>query len=237
MPQNLAFQPSTSGFRFANSFPNVPLLTFHIPLIGRDITIGQASNGLCGGMVFTALDYFEAGLTPPRDASPPSEGALFDFLVQRLIDSWDYRNLGLGGVDRYVELMSLPDTSPVVAGVEIPKSSRSSTMIAEWQSIKQDLDNGHPSPLGLVKVDSADKVDQIGLNHQVVAYGYEEVGSRVTLSIYDPNFPGDNTIRLTADLRNPSQSCNVSCTTVSPGSDWLQQCCRRRSMNSCQDHI
>jgi hypothetical protein len=39
------FKPSTSGFHFSNSFPNVPLLT--IDLLGQQIPIGDASNGMC----------------------------------------------------------------------------------------------------------------------------------------------------------------------------------------------
>ena len=69
--------------------------------------IGDASNGLCGGMVFAARDYFEAGRTPPPDTTPPSEGPLFDFLVDRSFDSFCLP----WGPGRYLALMSplLPD--------------------------------------------------------------------------------------------------------------------------------
>jgi hypothetical protein len=52
------FLPSTSGFRFANDFPPAPVRYIGIPGV-ISIPIGDASNGLCGGMVFAARDYLE----------------------------------------------------------------------------------------------------------------------------------------------------------------------------------
>ena len=66
------------------------------------IPIGDASNGLCGGMAFAARDYFEAGRIPPNGTTAPGEGRLFDFLCERLFDSFD---LPMGPA-RYLELMS-----------------------------------------------------------------------------------------------------------------------------------
>ena len=67
------FAPSTSGFRFPNSFPHVPVRRIGIPGV-VSVPIGDASNGLCGGMVFAVRDYFEAGRTPPSDTTAPGEG-------------------------------------------------------------------------------------------------------------------------------------------------------------------
>jgi len=50
------FLPSTSGFRFANSFPHVPVRRIGIPGV-ISVPIGDASNGLCGGMAFAVRDY------------------------------------------------------------------------------------------------------------------------------------------------------------------------------------
>jgi len=49
--------------------------------------VGNASAGLCGGMVFAALDYWYAGIVPPS-AQPAPKTPLYKFLVQRIIDSW-----------------------------------------------------------------------------------------------------------------------------------------------------
>ena len=51
MPSVANFQPSKSGFYFSNSsFTAVPDLHINAPIIG-DLGIGNAFNGLCGGMV------------------------------------------------------------------------------------------------------------------------------------------------------------------------------------------
>src|SRR6266498_1466408 len=95
------FTPQGSGFRFANDFPHVPLRNIGVPGV-FSVPIGDASNGLCGGMAFAARDYFEAGRTPPPDATAPSSGPLFDYFVKRLFHSF---NLPYGPA-RYLELMS-----------------------------------------------------------------------------------------------------------------------------------
>ena len=66
------------------------------------LPIGDASNGLCGGMAFAARDYFEAERPPPDETTAPGAGPLFDYLVERLFDSFD---LPLGPA-RYLALMS-----------------------------------------------------------------------------------------------------------------------------------
>ena len=53
-------------------------------------------------MAFAVRDYFEAGKPPPWLGDAPGEGTLFDYLVDRLFDSFD---LPLGPA-RYLKLMS-----------------------------------------------------------------------------------------------------------------------------------
>jgi hypothetical protein len=50
-----------NGFHFNNEFPPRPDVTINVPPIGI-IGIGDASNGLCGGMVYAARDFFDAAL-------------------------------------------------------------------------------------------------------------------------------------------------------------------------------
>jgi hypothetical protein len=47
----------------------MPLLNINIA--GINVPIGDASNGLCGGMVFAVRDYFGSGLAIPNTASNP----------------------------------------------------------------------------------------------------------------------------------------------------------------------
>jgi hypothetical protein len=47
------------------------------------------------------------------------------------------------------------------------------------------INNGKLSPLGVVNVISANPFD-VGRNHVVLAYGYEKVGTSLTIYAYDP---------------------------------------------------
>ena len=201
------FLPSTCGFQFPNSFSARPDLVLRTPF--GNIEIGDASKGLCGGMVYAVRDYFTAGQPiPPGDAAPDS-GPLFDFIVHRLFDSFDLP----AGVAKYMELMhpGLPDHETDLSRARLAPHGRSWRMIIEeWPSIKADLDSGHPCPLGLVLIKSLD-LTRLGENHQVMAYGYDLQGSDLTLRIYDPNAPKDDTVTLTINLDRPEETKQVRC--------------------------
>lgn len=135
------FLPSTSGFAFSNAFPHVPVRRIGIPGV-VSVPIGDASNGLCGGMAFGARDYFEARVLPPPDTTPPSEGELFDYLVDRLLDSF---GLPLGPA-RYLEVMSplLPDGETMWSRLGLGPHGRAWRMIRqEWPAIRAEIDGGH----------------------------------------------------------------------------------------------
>ncbi|MGZ6546217.1 MAG: hypothetical protein ACXVEI_12990 [Actinomycetota bacterium] len=207
------FLPSTHGFRFANDFPKVPVRRIGIPGV-VSIPIGDASNGLCGGMVFAVRDYFEAGRTPPADTTAPGDGPLFDYLVSRLFDSFD---LPFGPV-RYLELMSpaLPDGETSWSRLGLAPHGRAWRMINQtWPTVRADIDAGHPSPLGLVKVKSTNPLD-LKEDHQVLAYAYDVTGGMLTLRLYDPNWPGRDDVMLSLDLATPTQPTPV--TPSPPGS-------------------
>jgi hypothetical protein len=110
---------------------------------------------------------------------------------------------------RYVELMT-----PLLPNAGHLPVTRARVMIErEWPTIKQELDSGHPAALGLIKVISAD-IHDIGKNHQVLAYGYTLSGTDLALDIYDPNYPNDDTVRLSLSVGNPSAPATI---TYSPG--------------------
>ena len=69
------------------------------------VRVGDASNGLCGGMVFTVLDVFTAGLPPLQDGRPSAHTPLYSYIVARLVDSFDVPN----GVLKYFDWMLEPD--------------------------------------------------------------------------------------------------------------------------------
>lgn len=176
--------PGMGGFHFPNRFPAVPAWTLTIPAIG-EIGMGNAANGLCGGMVFAARDFFEFGVAPRRADLPPSGGSpLFRYIVDQLLASFD---LPLGPA-RYYEWIGL--SSPAIAG-----ATR-----AAWPAVRAQLDDGRPAPLALVRAASSDP-RALGRNHQVLAYGYrlEETIGALTLDLYDPNHP-DTAVTLTCNL-------------------------------------
>lgn len=189
------FLPSTSAFRFPNSFAHVPLRRIGVPGV-LSVPIGDAANGLCGGMAFAARDMFEARRPPPPNTTPPTEGTpLYDHLVARLFASFD---LPFGPV-RYLELMSptLPDGETFWSRIGVAPHGRAWRIATrEWPKVRSDIDQGHPSPLGLVRTISRDPFD-LKENHQVLAYAYEASPETVTLRIYDPNLPGRDDVRLT----------------------------------------
>jgi hypothetical protein len=181
------FLPSLHGLHFHNAFPDGPALTLNL---GRThLGIGNAADGLCGGMVFTALDYWNDGRPPPSDSTPPAPGTpLFRYLVRRLIDSWHLP----GGPLAYLARMApwWPGGQPSV--------------VDEWRVVQADLDAGRPCPLGLVRIRSANPLD-LGKNHQVLAYGYQLGGSALRLHVYDPNQADADDIALCLDLRHPTR--------------------------------
>ena len=176
------FLPSTNAFTFTNSFPSAPTVRINLGIVGT-VGVGNASQGVCGGMVFAVRDYFEANLPPPPDEQPPGpDTALFKYITKRLIDSFN----APAGVAQYADWMVLPSGDVnFVLGRRSGTFSR--TVRTSWPQVRADIDAGHPSPLGLVTVHTAD-FRQIGKCHQVLAYGYQVDDDKlVTMNVYDPN--------------------------------------------------
>ena len=189
------FLPSTAGFHFANRWPAGPALRFALRIpgpipVGVELAIGDAANGLCGGMALATIDRFLRDEPPPADREPPAPGTpLFAQIVRRQVDSLE---LGLAVV-RFYRASAVSD------------AARARIAVGEaWPAVRRTIDAGRPAALGLVHAVSADPRRLIG-NHQVVAHGYELEASagRVSLAIYDPNHPDDDAIRLRITLAGP----------------------------------
>ncbi|HEY2505637.1 MAG TPA: hypothetical protein VGI58_03905 [Streptosporangiaceae bacterium] len=194
------FIPSVDGFAFDNSWPSQAAVRIPTPL--GTIGIGNAARGLCGGMVFAALDYWHAGRRPPVPRPAPGT-ALYRFIVRRLIESWHLPT----GVATYYQWMLLPDADQHgrAAGRSLglaPGGSRGQqdgaaatvtlrglrrrTICDQWPRIKNCLDGGRPLPLGIVTVAGPNPL-LLGHNHQVLACAYRQSDSLVTIQVYDPN--------------------------------------------------
>jgi hypothetical protein len=199
------FLPSTRAFAFNNSFPAVPHTTLDVA--GIPVPIGDASKGLCGGMVFAVRDYFEAGLTRPSQTTPPTSGPLYDYIVSRLYNSFDIPN----GTTKYMHLMNpdLPDHETWFSMTfGFPRGRAWITIQEEWPKIKQDLDHGRLSPMALVLVKSHDPF-MLGQNHQVLAWGYDLVGNDLTIHIYDPNFANNDNVTVSLNIGNPAATTDM----------------------------
>jgi hypothetical protein len=167
-PGCCGFLPSQDGFAFPNSWPSSPALTLRTPL--GAVRIGDSAAGLCGGMVFAALDYWHARSQPPGELPEPGS-PLHRYVVRRLIASWNIP----GGVARYYRWSTLPDG-------EVARR----TIAVAWPRVRASLEDGIPAPLGLVTVASPNPA-LMRHNHQALAYAYEMSGGEVILRVYDPN--------------------------------------------------
>jgi hypothetical protein len=187
------FLPSTHGFSFPNAWPPGPTIRLR-GLDPRRFGFGDASAGLCGGMVMTVRDLYEAGLSGSGRAQPENGSAAFDAIVRRQVQSLDFFRVPL----RYYDLMAFrPDPPAGVARVLRREPPRVDAVEHGWPRIRAGLDAGHPVPLGLIRVASASPWD-LPKNHQVLAYAYDlaDDGSGFTIRIYDPNHPGRDDVEL-----------------------------------------
>jgi hypothetical protein len=176
--------------------------------MGKTITIGDASKGMCGGMVYAVRDFFEQGLPISSITSAPPSGKLFDFICRRLYDSF---NLPTGPL-KYYRIMNplLPDGESYLGRLGLSGRSRSWKMIREeWPKIKMTIDNNKLSTIALVQVKSSNPMD-LGENHQVLVYGYDLDGDNLTLRIYDPNFACNDNVTISLNISNPKQAVTVS---------------------------
>ncbi len=178
----------TPGFVWNRMVDRLPRLVQRLRLASKRenrFALTRAHQGLCGGMVFSVIDYHNARQLPPRlPISPPEiDDPIFLFIKRRLWDSFD---IPWGGL-RYLiySLPFYPNASTLGPGnlFGFLKGRVRVSYQEEWPKIRADIDAGKLSPIGLVQTATF----RISEDHQVLAYGYEQSGSQVTLFIYDPN--------------------------------------------------
>ncbi len=188
------FLPSLHGFHFANRWPAGPTVALG-PFDPRILGIGDASAGLCGGMVTTARDLFEAGIAPPLDADPPANGSpRFRAIVRRQVESLDWLRVPL----RFYDLQAArPDPPTRLSGWLRREPSRIVAIRDEWPKIRADIEAGQAPILGLIRTSSVSPRD-LARNHQVLAYACEEDARGFRIRIYDPNHPGRDDVELRA---------------------------------------
>lgn len=180
------FDPATHGFQFGNTFRNDFVREFDI-----------RTGGLCGGMVYTALDYFNAGRPAPRLSHRPAvQTTLHDYLYDRQV-----RSLA-SNLDKWAEIGFNPlgarNAEFFEWGLQGSRGGRIEELCAE-------IDRGCPVPLGLQSYGGGGPG-----NHQVLATGYDlgryrgDLGAYkedVQIFLYDPNVP-NRTLTLVPDVEN-----------------------------------
>lgn len=175
------FNPQTHGFKFANNF------TVQTRIAGFN---GPTFSGLCGGMVYSALDYFYANKTIPQQNYMPAEGMpLQSYIWQR------QQNSALPNADKWAEYGFNPFGSRnrefFTWGIQFG-SGRLGELMSK-------IDRGDPVPLGLQGCgNDCGCPGGCPGSHQVLAIGYQ-LGryngdqntnvEDVSIFVYDPNFP------------------------------------------------
>ncbi|MCH8274266.1 MAG: hypothetical protein IH851_05700 [Armatimonadetes bacterium] len=183
--QMTTFNPRVHGFKFPNTFTN-------------DIVFDIRTGGLCGGMIYAALDFYHASRAiPPNIDYRPATGTVLErFLFQRQINTFE------GNADKWAELSFNPRG---VRNREFFRWGLQGTGGGRLQELRELIDRGEPVPLGLRHHAGHD--DRPG-DHQVLAIGYTMGGYRGDLGanqadlriyIYDPNRP-NLTMTLVPDL-------------------------------------
>jgi hypothetical protein len=202
------FLPSVQGFHFSNAWPSGPTVRFG-PIDPRWIGIGDAADGLCGGMVYTVGDLFAAGIAMPADREPPANGSpRFRSIVRRQVESLAYLSVPV----RFWLRSAL--------GGSIGGDRARATLDREWPKAKALLDAGRVAMIGLIRVASANPWT-LTRNHQVMAWGYAEDGRGVTLRLYDPNWPDRDDVTATIHLDPALRPTGLTQSTGEPLLGWF----------------
>ncbi len=197
MNQVKNFLPSRNGLPFINTWPDAPDITVNTPF--GEIEIGHASGGLCGGMAFTVRDLFEHGFVPIASRQNPAPNTpAFQYIASRLIQSFDLP----WGVLKFYEWMAADDSGKLAEW----------TINQELPLIQKSIDAGQLCPIGLVRAQSRRPQD-LGENHQVVVWGYDQNDTTTTLALYDPNWPGRDNVTVSWNHTLPFSQIRLAYST------------------------
>lgn len=152
---------SKARLHFVNDFEDATFGGLHFP-------------GLCGGMSFTALDYWHAERSPdPTTVTPSTEDdGLGQYIHDRQQDSLLAHPTNLAS---FIAMLADPSDDIVAK-----------TTADAFDRLKGLIDRGDPVPIGLAP--SPWTIDATSA-HQVVATGYEESPDGRIVHIWDPNYP------------------------------------------------
>lgn len=162
--RRLSFRPQQHGFHFQNNFTN------QVKLLGQHA--GQ-TDGLCGGMVLAAFNYFRYNMPVPPYRNPD-----INFDVTAHIPA--VTSNATSALIEYI-FQSQMATFTNVSALSFLSAGHADYM-SEFNKVKARIDRGEYLILGLKMRPGIE-----GRGHQVLAYGYNDAMREVY--IYDPNFP------------------------------------------------
>ncbi len=161
-----SFKPSDHGYHFKNG-------SFHFTVLGFSCSV------LCGGMSYSALDYFLMDMDIPDTTVTPPEGSpLFNHLYDR------QRDAHMNTIPRFISAWgSNPGTGAKVDPVN--NSSRGD----EFYKVMAENQKGVPAVLCLIGTKAFK-------GHHVMAIKSQD-GPAQQLQLYDSNYPDRDDIYLT----------------------------------------
>jgi hypothetical protein len=178
------FNPANHGFKFENDFvSNFAGIDFY---------------GLCGGMAYSALDYFNRSMLIPSRTTPPELGTpLRQYIYDR------QQNSTTDNLDKWTELTVNPFGARTNEffnwGLQGFNGGR-------LQELRGEIDAGRPVPIGLFKGGNGG----FNTHHQVLVIGYQlgrytgdlgQYKEELRIFVYDSNFPG-RTMTLAPNISN-----------------------------------
>jgi uncharacterized protein YjbI with pentapeptide repeats len=170
MPRT-TFKPDVHGFKFYNSFINQRFVG----------PIQIVTKGRCGGMVYTALDFYFSHLPIPPDLTLPAEGSLLSTYISERQD-----NSLMNPLAQWAELFFNPFGWRTAEFFHWGLPSQTNPP-GHFSRLKACIDLNKPVPLGLFEPgDGGFKA-----HHQVLAIGYETGAGDgdLRIQVYDPNHP------------------------------------------------
>ena len=161
------FDPLTQGYSFANRFEFKGFKKLK-KYLNRHIIFG-----MCGGMVFTALDFYFDHVNIPEYRKVSEIPVNYTkYLWKRQSDS-----VSIATFFKIIWFASLSEKGSILRSIDI-----------ELPRILDRLEDGLPAPIVIIRSSLFQNPTH---NHQVLVNATKRNGDFLELSLYDPNHPKD----------------------------------------------
>lgn len=183
------FQIPVNTWNFSNS--SFKKYRYRIPIFPY-LKLGKSERGLCGGMVFSALDYYYSNKRIPNinSLNINDKDELFRYIVKRLFDSFQFKAVL---IYYYLQLPS------------VKESTLNKHTSKQLGNILIKLKKGIPVPVTLILVKTYNP-DRLGENHQVLlTHLYTLREDLIEIKVYDPNYPKtERNLKITVKNKIPT---------------------------------